>query len=96
LRAKNTGAVAVLHREEVAPKIAKLLTRFPEVVFAALFGSLATRGLSGHDIDIAVKVEGRDKYTSLARLFQELSDVLGVREEAIDIVDLDRADTMQR
>jgi uncharacterized protein YutE (UPF0331/DUF86 family)/predicted nucleotidyltransferase len=94
LRTKNTGAVAVLHREEVTTKIAQLLTGFPEVVFAALIGSLATRGSSGHDIDIAVKVEGRDKYKTLARLFEELSDVLGVREEAIDIVDLDRADTM--
>jgi predicted nucleotidyltransferase len=62
-----------LQREEVTTKIAQLLTGFPEVVFAALFGSLATRGSSGHDIDIAVKVKDGDKYTTLARLFEELS-----------------------
>jgi len=84
----------VLDREEAIAKTISLLAKFPEVIFAALFDSLAKKGLSGHDIDIAVKVEGSDKYTILARLIEELSEALGIGEEAIDIVDLDRADTM--
>jgi len=41
-------------------------------------------------------LEGDDKYITLAALVEELSKALGVREEAIDIVDLDRADAMMK
>ena len=80
-----------LDREEVVAKLHQLLAGFPEVVFAALFGTIATKGFSNHDADIAVKVEAEDKYTTLATLVEKASEALGV-EEAIDIADLDRAD----
>jgi len=80
-----------LDREEVVAKLHQLLASFPEVVFAALFGTIATKGFSNHDADIAVKVEAEDKYTTLATLVKKASEALGV-EEAIDIADLDRAD----
>jgi len=80
-----------LDREEVVAKLHQLLASFPEVVFAALFGTIATKGFSNHDADIAVKVEAEDKYTTLATLVEKASEALGV-EEAIDIADLDRAD----
>jgi uncharacterized protein YutE (UPF0331/DUF86 family)/predicted nucleotidyltransferase len=80
-----------LDREEVVAKLHQLLAGFPEVVFAALFGTIATKGFSNHDADIAVKVEAEDKYTTLATLVKKASEALGV-EEAIDIADLDRAD----
>jgi uncharacterized protein YutE (UPF0331/DUF86 family)/predicted nucleotidyltransferase len=86
--------IVVLDGKEVIPKIVHLLPRFPEVVFLVLFGSLATKNSRGHDIDLAVKIEGSDKYETLARLVREISETLGVGEELIDIVDLDRADTM--
>jgi uncharacterized protein YutE (UPF0331/DUF86 family)/predicted nucleotidyltransferase len=80
-----------LDRKEVIAKLRQLLANFPEVVFAALFGTLATKGFSDHDADIAVKVEAEDKYATLAALVDRASKALGV-EEAIDVVDLDRAD----
>jgi len=80
-----------LDRKEVIAKLRQLLANFPEVVFAALFGTLATKGFSYHDADIAVKVEAEDKYATLAALVDRASKALGV-EEAIDVVDLDRAD----
>jgi uncharacterized protein YutE (UPF0331/DUF86 family)/predicted nucleotidyltransferase len=86
--------IVVLDGKEVIPKVVQLLTRFPEVVFLALIGSLATKSSGGHDIDLAVKIEGGDKYATLARLVKEISEALGVGEELIDIVDLDRADAM--
>jgi uncharacterized protein YutE (UPF0331/DUF86 family)/predicted nucleotidyltransferase len=82
-----------LNRGEVIEKLRQLLADFPEVVFAVLFGSLATKGFSVHDVDIAVKVEAEDKYVILAKLVEEASEVLGV-EGGIDLVDLDRADPM--
>jgi len=80
-----------LNREEVVAKLRQLLASFPEVVFAALFGTLATKGFSDHDADIAVKVEAEDKYSTLIALVEKASEALGV-EWAIDVVDLDRAD----
>jgi len=82
-----------LNREEVVAKLRQLLAGFPEVVFAALFGTLATKGFSDHDADIAVKVEAEDKYATLIALVEKASEALGV-EGAIDVVDLDRADLM--
>jgi uncharacterized protein YutE (UPF0331/DUF86 family)/predicted nucleotidyltransferase len=82
-----------LDRGEVIGKLRQLLADFPEVVFAVLFGSLATKGFSFHDVDIAVKVEAEDKYVILAKLVEEASEVLGV-EGGIDLVDLDRAEPM--
>jgi predicted nucleotidyltransferase len=67
-----------LNRGEVIEKLRQLLADFPEVVFAVLFGSLATKGFSVHDVDIAVKVEAEDKYVILAKLVEEVSEVLGV------------------
>ena len=83
----------MLDREEIIAKLSKLLASSPEVTFAALFGSLAVKGFSIHDVDVAVKVEN-DKYATLTALVKKLSEALGVGEEAIDIVDLDRADTV--
>ena len=86
--------IVVFDRREVVAKVVQLLTSFPEVVFLALFGSLVTKSSSRHDVDLAVKIEGSDKYATLARLVKEISEALGIGEESIDIVDLDRADTM--
>lgn len=60
--------------------------------FATLFGSLVVEGHSYHDIDVAIGVSGGDKYLVLCEVLESLSKALKVREEEIDIVDLDRAD----
>lgn len=59
--------------------------------FAALFGSLVAKGQSYHDVDIVVKASGEDKYSLFCKLIDSLSRTLGVGEEQIDLVDLDRA-----
>ena len=60
--------------------------------FAAIFGSVALRGESFHDIDIAVKVSHPKKYDVLCKVVEIVSRVTGIGEEQVDVMDLDRAD----
>jgi uncharacterized protein YutE (UPF0331/DUF86 family)/predicted nucleotidyltransferase len=78
--------------DDMLSRVRNVLNGVKSVAFACLFGSLVTGGKSHHDIDIAVKVLGKDKYKVLCSLVKELSKSLGVKEEMIDLVDLDRAD----
>ncbi len=74
-------------------RLREVLGKYPQVVFLAIIGSLAKRGYTVHDVDIAVKVCDKErKYDILAELVAEIATVLGVPEELIDVVDLDRAD----
>ncbi len=76
-------------------KLKEVVNRYPEITFLAIIGSLAKRGFSTHDVDIAVKVCSRDrneKYDILVALVSEIAIVLNVPGEHIDIIDLDRAD----
>jgi len=76
---------------ELLDKTRMAVSKIEGLEFAALFGSLVTRGETGHDIDVAVKVSGEGKYSSLCRIVESLSKALGVEEERIDLVDIDRA-----
>ena len=76
----------------VLEELKDVVNRFPKIRFAALIGSIASKGYSRHDIDIAVKVEGDEKYRILCRFIEELSDALGINEDKLDIIDIDRAD----
>ena len=60
--------------------------------FVALIGSLAERGETYHDLDIAIKTDKRNKYPILCKVIQDLSRELSIKEEQIDVIDLDRAD----
>jgi len=74
-------------------RLRSLAGKYPSVAFLAITGSLARRGFSTHDLDVAVKVsERRGKYETLASLIADISEILGVPEDLIDVIDLDRAD----
>ena len=73
-------------------KMRDALEHIEGLEFASLFGSLAVKRETHHDIDIAVKASGEDKYEVFCRVVGELSEALNVGEERIDLVDLDRAD----
>ena len=78
--------------EKLLSRIKRAINNVEGLEFVALFGSIATSGETCHDIDVAVKVSGGDKYSSFCRVIESLSKALGVKEEQIDLVDLDRAD----
>jgi len=79
--------------EGLVERLKSVAGKHPEVVFLAVTGSIARRGFSSHDVDIAVKLCGASgKYDVLAELVGEISEALSVPEEYIDVIDLDRAD----
>jgi len=74
-------------------KLRVLARRYPSIAFLAITGSVARKGISAHDLDVAVKLsERRGKYEALASLLADISEILGIPEDLIDIIDLDRAD----
>ncbi|HID91170.1 TPA: DUF86 domain-containing protein [Candidatus Bathyarchaeota archaeon] len=78
--------------ERLVQNARQIVDDIREVEFAALFGSLAARGETYHDVDVALKLSGEDKYGVICRVIEGLATVLNVPEEYIDAVDLDRAD----
>jgi len=79
--------------EENIGRLRSLVHKYPEVVFLAVAGSVAGRGFSAHDVDVAVKLSGTcRKYDVLISLLGDISRILRVPEDRIDLIDLDRAD----
>jgi uncharacterized protein YutE (UPF0331/DUF86 family)/predicted nucleotidyltransferase len=77
---------------ELIEDLRSVLDGIKDVEFAALFGSVASRRASYHDIDLAVKVRRNGKYRTLCRVVEGASRILNIPEEYVDVVDLDRAD----
>ncbi|UNQ74396.1 type VII toxin-antitoxin system HepT family RNase toxin [Infirmifilum sp. NZ] len=79
--------------DEGLEKLRGLAAKYPSVAFLAITGSLARKGLSTHDLDVAVKLsERRGKYETLASLLADIAGILGIPEDLVDVIDLDRAD----
>jgi len=79
--------------EEDFKKLEELSSKYPEVVFLAITGSIARKGFSIHDVDVAVKLSAvKDRYEVLTSILTDISEILKVPEECIDLIDLDRAD----
>jgi uncharacterized protein len=79
---------------ELSSVLRDILEGRPEIRFAALFGSAATRGLVGaRDVDIACSFNRAMSWLELGALMGEIEAVVG-RE--VDLVDLDAASTLLR
>ena len=81
----------VIKYEDVVETIKKVLNNFSEVKLAYIFGSIASRGYSTHDIDIAVLIESNDKLITLSKILEELATNLEISEDNIDLIDIDHA-----
>jgi uncharacterized protein len=79
---------------ELLSKLQDALEGLPEIRFAVLFGSAATRGLAGaRDVDIACSFNRAMSWLELGALMSAIEAVVG-RE--VDLVDLDGASTLLR
>ncbi len=77
---------------EVIQNLREHLRSNEDVTLAILFGSVAGKGVSCHDVDIAVKLaEQKRGLLALGELVYGMAKALGVGEERIDIVDVDQA-----
>jgi uncharacterized protein YutE (UPF0331/DUF86 family)/predicted nucleotidyltransferase len=92
LQVKSNRASEIKLSGKLLGRLKKTIEKVNNIAFAAIIGSIVRQGKSFHDIDIAVKVADlQGKYETFCKVLQEIAS-LGISEEAIDIVDLDRAD----
>lgn len=77
----------------ILARLKERLSRVEGLSFTAIFGSLAKRGFSTHDIDVAVAVDDSslDKYKVLLNVVYAIADTFNVDPEAVNVVDLERA-----
>lgn len=80
--------------ENLEERLRAVLDRHPEIRFALLFGSAATRGwTSARDVDVAVSFSRSVSLLERARLALELEAVV---DREVDVVDIDEATTLLR
>jgi len=81
-----------LERNRVLQNLREQFAICDDVKLAMVFGSVAKRGESLHDVDIAVKLADRGKtLLTLGGLVYRVAKTLGVSEERTDIIDIDHA-----
>jgi uncharacterized protein YutE (UPF0331/DUF86 family)/predicted nucleotidyltransferase len=91
----ENGASLNKTSERVKPilkKASRAVANVEGVDLAVLFGAAAKEGSSSHDVDIAIWLaEGADRLRTLSNVVLSVSRALGVLEDKVDVVDLDRA-----
>lgn len=80
-----------ISKKESLESLRELLSKHDEVLLAYLFGSTAKEGISAHDVDLALKLDSKDNLGSILSLIGEISRVLNIPEDRVDIVDMDKA-----
>ena len=76
---------------EVVERLKRLFPRCSHVKLALLFGSVAREGRSFHDVDVAVKFSRPASLMDFGEVAAMIARELGVSEDRVDVVDLDRA-----
>lgn len=78
-------------RKKALESLWGFLDKRDEVILAYVFGSVAEEGFSGHDVDLALKLESEDNVGVIAALTGEIARLLKIPEDRVDIVDIDKA-----
>lgn len=87
----EAGRKASLERKEVLEKTSEAILNIEGVDLAVLFGATAKEGGSTHDVDLAIGVKpSADRFHTLSSVVLSVSRALGVFEDRIDVIDLDR------
>jgi uncharacterized protein YutE (UPF0331/DUF86 family)/predicted nucleotidyltransferase len=85
------AGVPKISKRESLESLRELLSKHDEVILAYLFGSTAEEGSSTHDIDLALKLESKNNFATIATLIGEIARTLKIPEDRVDIVDIDKA-----
>jgi len=92
LSLEGAKRLRALERDSVIKVVCDILEPHHDVLLAYLFGSVARKGVSLHDLDLALLLRGDDKLSIMGDILMALSRALGVDEEKVNVVDLERAD----
>ena len=84
----------ILTRDYVIRKLRKALSRRKEVKLAYLIGSIAERGFSYHDVDVAVLLDcdPGDKLRLLGEIHNDICKALSISDDRVDVVPIDDVD----
>ncbi|RLG71553.1 MAG: hypothetical protein DRO23_11795 [Thermoprotei archaeon] len=84
----------ILTRDYVIRKLRETLSRRKEVKLAYLIGSIAERGFSYHDVDVAVLLDcdPDDKLRLLGEIHNDICKALSVSDDRVDVVPIDDVD----
>jgi len=84
----------VLTRDRVVWKLREILSKRGEIKLAYLIGSIAERGLSYHDVDVAVLLDcdPNDKLRILGEIHDDICKTLSLGDDCVDVVPIDEVD----
>ena len=84
----------ILTRDYVIRKLRETLSRRKEVKLAYLIGSIAERGFSYHDVDVAVLLDcdPGDKLRLLGEIHNDICKALSISDDRVDVVPIDDVD----
>ena len=84
----------LLTRDYVVRKLREALSRRKEVKLAYLIGSIAERGFSYHDVDVAVLLDcdPGDKLRLLGEIHNDICKALSISDDRVDVVPIDDVD----
>jgi len=84
----------ILTRDYVVRKLREALSRRKEVKLAYLIGSIAERGFSYHDVDVAVLLDcdPGDKLRLLGEIHNDICKALSISDDRVDVVPIDDVD----
>ena len=84
----------VLTRDRVVRKLRETLSRRGEVKLAYLIGSIAERGFSYHDVDVAVLLDcnSSDKLRILGEIHNDICKALSISDDCVDVIPIDEVD----
>lgn len=82
-------------REDVAKKLVNILSKVDGIALAYLIGSVAERGVSHHDVDIAILPKNgvEDELKLLGKVYYRVCRGLHVNEDHVDVVPMNKVDT---
>ena len=84
----------ILTRDYVIRKLREALSRRKEVKLAYLIGSIAERGFSYHDVDVAILLDCNpsDKLKLLGEIHNDICKALSISDDHVDVVPIDEVD----
>ncbi len=84
----------ILTKDHVVQKLREVLSKRKEVKLAYLIGSIAERGFSYHDVDVAILLDCNpsDKLKLLGEIHNDICKALSISDDHVDVVPIDEVD----
>lgn len=84
----------ILTKDYVVQKLREVLSKRKEVKLAYLIGSIAEKGFSYHDVDVAILLDCNpsDKLKLLGEIHNDICKALSISDDCVDVIPIDEVD----